>query len=60
MMDARFAKSLVASNPLLEIKTINFSDRECVIEKGEMEKGIYFVEIMDGNKNVVKRKIVVQ
>ena len=43
-----------------EIKTIHFSGKEYVIEKGEMSKGIYFVRITDGNKNVMNRKIVLQ
>ncbi len=43
-----------------EIKTIHFTGKECVIEKGEMEKGIYFVQITSGNKNTVNRKIIVQ
>ncbi len=43
-----------------EIKTINFTGKECVIEKGEMKTGVYFVEVIDENKNVVNRKLVVQ
>ncbi len=43
-----------------EIKTINFSGKEYVLEKGEMENGIYFLQIMDENKNVTNKKIVVQ
>ncbi len=43
-----------------EIKTITFSGKEYVIEKGEMERGIYFVRIEDEKKNVVNKKIVVQ
>ncbi len=48
-----------------EIKTINFSGKECMIEKGDMERGIYFVQVMgDGSTssptNTVNKKIVVQ
>ena len=43
-----------------EIKTINFSGKELIIDKGEMSKGIYFVRITDSTKNVINRKIVVQ
>ncbi len=55
-----------------EIKTINFTGTQCVIEKGEMERGIYFVQVNSGSAgstgslttgsptNVVNRKIVVQ
>ncbi len=43
-----------------EIKTINFTGKQCVIERGEMNAGVYFVQIIDENKNVVNRKIVLQ
>ena len=43
-----------------EIKTINFNGKQCVIEKGTMQSGIYFVQISDENKNIVNRKIVVE
>ncbi|MFZ2205522.1 MAG: T9SS type A sorting domain-containing protein [Minisyncoccia bacterium] len=43
-----------------EIKSIIFSGKELIIEKGEMPVGIYFLEITDENKNVINRKIVVQ
>ncbi len=43
-----------------EIKTINFTGRQLTIEKEEMKNGIYFVQIIDANKNVLNKKIVVQ
>ncbi len=43
-----------------EIKTLHFTGKECVIEKGDMEKGIYFVQITDENKNIINRKIIIQ
>lgn len=43
-----------------ELKTINFTGRQLLIEKGEMKAGVYFVQVIDSNKNVVNRKIVVQ
>ena len=43
-----------------EIKTINFTGKQLVLEKGEMQKGIYFVQVIDANKNVVNKKIVIQ
>ncbi len=43
-----------------EVKTINFSGKQIIIEKGEMKAGIYFLQINDGNKNAVNRKIVLQ
>ena len=49
-----------------EIKTINFFGKQCIIEKGEMSNGIYFVQITNGttvgalNGNVVNRKIMIE
>ncbi len=43
-----------------EIKTIVFSGKQLVIEKGEMLAGVYFVEVIDENKNVINKKIVLQ
>jgi alpha-tubulin suppressor-like RCC1 family protein len=43
-----------------EIKTINFSGKQCEIEKGEMKNGIYFLQIMDERKSIVKKKIIIQ
>ena len=43
-----------------EIKTVLFSGNSLEIEKGEMQSGVYFVQITDTNKNIVNRKIVVQ
>ena len=54
-----------------EIKTLNFTGKQCIIEKGTMQAGIYFVQITTTsagsvntagsvNENVVNRKIVVQ
>ena len=42
-----------------EIKTINFTGKQYVIERGEMKEGIYFVKIIDGAK-IYTEKIVVQ
>lgn len=43
-----------------EIKSINFKGKQLTIEKGEMKEGIYFVQVIDENKNVVNKKIVMQ
>ncbi|OFY86782.1 MAG: hypothetical protein A3F72_04335 [Bacteroidetes bacterium RIFCSPLOWO2_12_FULL_35_15] len=43
-----------------EIKSITFSGKQLVIEKGEMPKGIYFIQVIDANKKVVSKKILVQ
>jgi uncharacterized repeat protein (TIGR01451 family) len=44
-----------------EMKTVTLSAaRNIVIDKGEMSKGIYFVEITDNMKNRINRKIIVE
>jgi len=44
-----------------EIRTIpHVRDRQVVIEKGEMQAGVYFLRIEEENKNVVNRKIIIQ
>jgi hypothetical protein len=42
------------------IKIINFTGLQLIIEKGEMSNGIYFMNIMDQNKNIITQKIIVQ
>jgi PKD repeat protein len=39
---------------------INFTGKQLTIEKGAMLEGIYFLQIVDENKNVVNRKIIIQ
>ncbi len=43
-----------------ELKTIHFSGKDCVIEKGGMQEGVYFVEVMNTAGREVRRKMVVQ
>ncbi len=43
-----------------EIKTVNFTGKQYIIEKGTMQSGVYFVQITDGHKNMVNRKVVVE
>jgi hypothetical protein len=43
-----------------EIKSLNCNSKQCTIEKGTMQSGVYFIQIMDANKNVVNRKVVVE
>ena len=43
-----------------ELKTVLFSGKNLILEKGEMQSGVYFVQITDANKNVVNRKVVVE
>jgi hypothetical protein len=43
-----------------ELKAITFTGKQFAIEKGEMQTGIYFVEITEENNNVVTKKIIIQ
>ena len=43
-----------------EIKQELFSGKQLTIEKGELNNGIYFVQITDENKNTIIKKIVIQ
>ncbi len=43
-----------------EIKTINFTGRQLVIDKAEMKAGIYFVQTTDEKKNITNNKIIIQ
>ena len=42
------------------IKSENFTGKELTIEKENMRAGIYFVQIICENKNIVNKKIVIQ
>lgn len=43
-----------------KINEINFTGKQLIIEKGSLEEGIYFLQIVDENKNVENRKIIIQ
>ena len=43
-----------------EIRTINFTGRQLVINKAEMKAGIYFVQTTDEKKHICNRKIIIQ
>lgn len=43
-----------------EIKTVSFSGKECIIEKGDMQSGIYFVQVTDTKRNVFTKKLLVE
>jgi hypothetical protein len=43
-----------------EIKTLNFTGSQLLIEKGEMIKGVYFIQISNENKISINKKIVVE
>ena len=39
---------------------MNFSGKELIIKKEEINEGIYFVRIIDENNNVMNKKIIIQ
>lgn len=43
-----------------EIKVIDFTGKQLIIEREDMQAGVYFVHIMNKNKHLVSRKIVIQ
>ena len=43
-----------------EIKDMTFSGKQVVINRDEMKDGIYFVQIIDQNRNIVNSKLVIQ
>lgn len=43
-----------------EIYKQHFTGKEFIIERGDFKKGIYFVQVVDANKYVVNKKIVIQ
>lgn len=43
-----------------EIKVINFNGKQFILEKAEMQPGIYIVQIIDENKKVRSRKIIIE
>ena len=43
-----------------EVKTVNFSGKQLVVEKGTLPPAVYFLVITSESRNVVNRKIVIQ
>jgi len=43
-----------------EVRNINFSGTELVIENGELNAGIYFMQVVSENEMIANEKIVVQ
>jgi hypothetical protein len=43
-----------------EIKVIDFTGKQLIIEREDMQAGVYFVHIMSKNKHLTNRKIVIQ
>lgn len=42
------------------ISTQNFSGTEFILEKEDLKEGVYFIQAIDENKNVMNKKIVIQ
>jgi len=43
-----------------EIKTINYTGKECVIERGTMQSGIYLIQTTDEKKQLIVKKMIIQ
>ena len=43
-----------------EVKSMTFSGKHLLIEKGEMHAGIYFLQIIKDNEHILSRKIIIQ
>jgi hypothetical protein len=43
-----------------EVRSINFSGKEIIIEKGELKAGIYFMQVISENEMIANEKIVIQ
>jgi hypothetical protein len=43
-----------------EIKVINFNGKQLILDKEDMQPGVYIVQIIDKNKKVMNRKIIIE
>jgi PKD repeat protein len=43
-----------------EMKKINFSGTQLILDKGELEAGIYFIQLTDNNNTFINKKIVIK
>jgi ELWxxDGT repeat protein len=43
-----------------EIKTMKFAGKQLTLESDKMSPGIYFIQVINENKNVLNKKIIVQ
>jgi hypothetical protein len=60
--NAEQIKTIIEITDLLgnKMRTINFTGKRLILEKEEMSAGIYFIRFIDGHKNVVTKKIIIQ
>lgn len=42
------------------VKSITVTGKECILEKGDMKPGVYFVRITNSNFGVINKKVVIQ
>jgi hypothetical protein len=42
------------------LETISFTGSQLILDKGDLNSGVYFVQIIDSNKNVVNKKIIIR
>jgi len=42
------------------VRTIDFSGKNLSVEKGEMKDGIYFLQVINENKKLINKKIIIQ
>ncbi len=43
-----------------EVKEIQFTGTQLILEKGGLSEGLYFIKVIDTHKNVLNRKILIQ
>lgn len=43
-----------------EIITINFTGKQLTVEKGDMQKGVCFLQIINEKNNIINKKIIIQ
>jgi len=43
-----------------EVKSISFSGTQLILEKGELQSGVYFVQVISDNKVIANKKILIQ
>jgi hypothetical protein len=42
-----------------EIKTISFTGNQLILEKAEMKSGIYFLQTIDDQRQIINNKIII-
>ncbi|MDD5570318.1 MAG: DUF4832 domain-containing protein [Bacteroidales bacterium] len=63
-----FSSEIIRKNAMIkiydvcgkEVKTILINDNETIIERGELQNGIYFYQVINNNESINKGKLVIQ